>query len=230
MKRPPASDLDQPSSQTSPDLGLHLSYVALVTGSRRKQGSTQLVIETVLVESSTPRSLAAVEIISRETGETKASRHNGAQVHDVLDPGLAVRSHRSPEMCQTESFQSHTCAHRWMTIVKPCQPGTGFSSAHYHKYTPTRKGSLAVRYVAAAANSCPSCDKKGDYDGNLTRMVLDQPSQTGGLGNGYTMTDGRGNVLPWGQGNGVPVPMQRSTCPARMGPRPAASVNCCVVM
>lgn len=173
---------------------------------------------------------AAVEIISRETGETRASRHNGAQVHDLLDPGLAVRSHRPPEMCQTESFQSHTCAHRWMTIVKPCQPGTGFSSAHYHKYTPTRKGPLAARYVAAAANSCPSCDKKGDYDGNLTRMVLDQPSQTGGLGNGYTMTDGRGNVLPWGQGNGVPVPMQRSTCPARMGPRPAASVNCCVVM
>jgi hypothetical protein len=117
-----------------------------------------------------------------------------------------------------------------MTIVKPCNPGAGFSSTHYHKYTPARNGPFVARFVAAAANSCPNCDKNGDYDGNVTRMVLETPAQIGGLGNGYTMTDGRGNILPYGQGNGFLMPMQYSTCGTVRVSQPGAGMNCCIVM
>jgi len=183
-------------------------------------------------------------------GDAGSHIATNSQPHDTLLSAATVdsnltHSQTTPHfltMCQTESFASHTCAHKWMTIVKPCRHGGGFSSSNYHEYIPARQGAFAPRYIAATANSCPSCNKKGDYDGNLTRMVIENPAQMGGLGNGYTMTDGRGNVLPSGQGNvlpsgqgnGFPVPVRYSACgAARVGrPRPRAGqgMGCCAIM
>ena len=137
-------------------------------------------------------------------------------------------------MCQTEGFKSHTCQHKWMTIVSPCKPGAGFSTNNYHQYTRARPGPLAAKFISAAANSCPSCDKKGEYDGNVTRMVSDQKDQWGGLGNGYSMTDGQGNVLPYGQGNGTPMPShygyKYTSCGTVRVSQPGTSMGCCNVM
>jgi hypothetical protein len=105
------------------------------------------------------------------------------------------------KMCQTELFKSATCAHKWMTIVRPCTNTTSFSSSKYHTYKPVRKGPFAPKYITAPANSCPSCDKKGDYDSDMIRFVLRDGNgrrahvQGGNLGNGYDLTDGYGNVI-----------------------------------
>lgn len=34
-------------------------------------------------------------------------------------------------------------------------------------------------FEIAAANTCPNCDKRGQYDGNVTRMVLRQNGMSG---------------------------------------------------
>ncbi|OCT53490.1 hypothetical protein CLCR_10966 [Cladophialophora carrionii] len=100
-------------------------------------------------------------------------------------------------MCQTETFKSHTCPHQWMTIVKPCGPKASFKN-QYHTYEPVRRGLkklIQPGAIPAPANSCPNCDKKGDYDANMTRIIIQNPWEAGNMGNGYNMTDGRGNVL-----------------------------------
>jgi hypothetical protein len=100
-------------------------------------------------------------------------------------------------MCQTETFKSHTCHHQWMTIVKPCRPNASFND-QLHQYKPVRGGLRKLtqsKYISAPANSCPNCDKKGDYDADTTRFILKSPWEAGNIGNGYNMTDGMGNVL-----------------------------------
>jgi len=100
-----------------------------------------------------------------------------------------------PKMCQTELNKSFTCRHRWLTIVKECQPGMGFNQ-QIHPYTPARSGWFQPKYFSAAAKTCPNCDKKGEYDWNKTRIILDNKWDQGTMGNGYSMTDGYGRPLP----------------------------------
>jgi hypothetical protein len=128
-------------------------------------------------------------------------------------------------MCQIEKFQSHTCAHKWMSIVKPCRPNASFNN-RLHKYKPVRsglQGFLQPGYISAPANTCPNCDRQGDYDAERTRFILESPANAGNLGNGYDMTDGHGNVLRpkyqygWG---GIRI---------RVPPYPRQG-GCCVVM
>jgi len=104
-------------------------------------------------------------------------------------------------MCKTESFRSHTCPHTWKTVVEACHLG-GFNG-HQGAFQddPARKGLFPPRYIAAPSKSCPSCDKKGDYDGNQTRIELKRSDYKGNLGNGYNMTDGYGQALPVRQWN-----------------------------
>jgi hypothetical protein len=143
-------------------------------------------------------------------------------------------------MCQTESFKSCICSHKWMTIVSICEPGAGFNRYERHQFTKTRKGPLQSRFVSAGAHTCPSCDKKGNYDGNLTRIVLEKGQASGNLGNGYDMTDGRGNVIPVGghgdaqypsgYGNGSPgYTINGVAAPNQTRPS-SAQVVCCLVM
>ncbi|EHY58002.1 uncharacterized protein HMPREF1120_06020 [Exophiala dermatitidis NIH/UT8656] len=107
-------------------------------------------------------------------------------------------------MCQIESYRSSTCGHKWVTIVKRCgSPGTGFNKDNaVHSYTRARTGLLEPKYLSVAAGGCPNCDKRGNYDANETRMILgpDNIDARGTLGNGYSMTDGYGNVLPVSSG------------------------------
>ncbi len=84
-----------------------------------------------------------------------------------------------------------------MTIVKPCGPKASFKN-QYHIYKPARSGLKKLAQpgaLSAPANSCPNCDKKGEYDANMTRIIIQKPSEAGNMGNGYNMADGRGNVL-----------------------------------
>jgi hypothetical protein len=112
-------------------------------------------------------------------------------------------------MCQTELFKSATCAHKWMAIVKPCTNTASFSSSKYHTYKPVRKGPFTPKYITAPANSCPSCDRKGDYDSDMIRFVLRDGDgwgahvNGGNLRNGYDLTDGYENVIQPQYGYGM---------------------------
>ncbi|KAK6381976.1 uncharacterized protein PV06_03197 [Exophiala oligosperma] len=109
-------------------------------------------------------------------------------------------------MCTVELVKSHTCRHKWVTIVKKCNRGSaGFDAGHLHHFEPARPGLFRSRYISAAAHTCPECDKKADYDASTTRIIVDNVYDRGTLGNGYTLTDGYGNPLPvyhWGGGGG----------------------------
>ncbi|KIW73544.1 hypothetical protein PV04_01651 [Phialophora macrospora] len=141
-------------------------------------------------------------------------------------------------MCQTETFKSHTCPHQWMTIVKPCGPEASFRN-QYHTYKPARSGLKKFAQpgaLSAPANSCPNCDKKGEYDANMTRIIIEKPWEAGNMGNGYNMTDGRGNVLhtrfaPGGHG---PPGARYTACGVsrtRVHPQqPWEQNGCCMVM
>ena len=137
-------------------------------------------------------------------------------------------------MCQVETFKSHTCPHEWMTIVKPCGPTASFKD-QYHRFKPARKSlGKTPRPISAPANSCPNCDKKGDYDANLTRIILKNAREAGNMGNGYNMTDGRGNVLqPARQHGGLPLGASYTACGVSrtsVPQQPWRQNGCCVVM
>ncbi|KAI1611584.1 hypothetical protein EDD37DRAFT_428904 [Exophiala viscosa] len=125
-------------------------------------------------------------------------------------------------MCQAELNKSFTCRHKWLTIVRKCEDGGGFNDNHLHKYRPARLGLFHPKFASAAANTCPNCDLKGDYDTKTTRMILDDPRDRGTLGNGYTMTDGYGRpllVYNWNQYAGygyTSCGMTRTSAPAQM--------------
>ena len=113
-------------------------------------------------------------------------------------------------MCKTETYKSHTCNHKWMTIVKPCETGASFNN-QCHNWKPARSGLKKITqpsYLSAPANSCPNCDKKGEYDAGLTRMILEKPSQMGNMLNGYNMPGGGVTVTQPtdGYGAGIMVP------------------------
>ena len=99
-------------------------------------------------------------------------------------------------MCKAELNKSHTCHHKWLTIVKECKEGAGFDGNHLHRFKTARPGLFQPRYASTAANTCPECDKKADYNSKTTRMIVDNRMDRGTLGNGYTLTDGYGNALP----------------------------------
>ena len=75
-------------------------------------------------------------------------------------------------MCTATGFKSRTCAHKWLTITKPCGTGKGFDSCHLHSFDGENAFLGGPKYFWAPANSCPECNKKGQYNGNVTRMVL----------------------------------------------------------
>jgi hypothetical protein len=75
-------------------------------------------------------------------------------------------------MCRATAFQSRTCRHRWLTITTPCSPAVGFDNAPHHRFDTDTALLGGPKYVPAPAHSCPECNKKGQYDGNRTRMVV----------------------------------------------------------
>ena len=100
-------------------------------------------------------------------------------------------------MCRVERFRSPTCPHKWMTIIAPCSPSSNFSTVqlNIHIFQPVRNRIWDPEYVMAPPHTCPNCNMRSNYDATMTRIIL-EPGQGGGLGNGYTMTDGYGNILP----------------------------------
>jgi hypothetical protein len=123
-------------------------------------------------------------------------------------------------MCTATAFKSHTCPHKWLTITLPCGPGMGFDTCARHTYTGQTSLCGGPRFIPAPAHSCPTCNKKDQYDGNKTRMVLKDQTQFGtgywygGAGGGYGPNGGYGtNGFGYGGGYAGRVP-----------------VVCCVVM
>lgn len=75
-------------------------------------------------------------------------------------------------MCEAVAYKSTLCRHRWLTITKPCAPRFGFTTPPCPdiKCSSTNMCGEA-KYMKASANSCPSCDLKGQYNANTTRML-----------------------------------------------------------
>lgn len=64
----------------------------------------------------------------------------------------------------------------------------GFNSVGIHHFKTSHNWYGGVKYFKAPMKSCPDCNKKGQYDGNKFRMVLDygdDPIKFGGPGGGY---------------------------------------------
>lgn len=73
-------------------------------------------------------------------------------------------------MCRTVYWKSPTCEHRWLSIGQPCPKDAGFDKCKALK----TKGLLPFTpggSVRAAHGTCPKCDLKGKYDGNMVRML-----------------------------------------------------------
>jgi hypothetical protein len=87
-------------------------------------------------------------------------------------------------MCIATVFKSATCLHKWLTITLPCGPGMGFDHCARHTFTGPTSICGGPRYILAPAYSCPTCNKKDQYDGNKTRMVLRDQTPIG-IGYGY---------------------------------------------
>ena len=135
-----------------------------------------------------------------------ASRTNSAdqRIQDT-HPTPQSPTCQSRTMCTAELVKSHTCHHKWVTIVKECNKDGGFEAGHLHHFEPARPGLFRSSYISAASHTCPECDKKADYNPSTTRIIVDNAKDRGTLGNGYTLTDGYGNPLPvyhWGGGLG----------------------------
>jgi hypothetical protein len=84
----------------------------------------------------------------------------------------------------------------------------GFNSLGIHKFHTSHTWWGSTKYFKAPMKSCPDCNKKGQYDGNKIRMVLDygdDPVKYGGpggqMGGEYSGYGGYGT----GMGVGGPV-------------------------
>jgi hypothetical protein len=111
-------------------------------------------------------------------------------------------------MCHATGLRSSTCRHKWLTITSPCATGMGFNSLGIHKFHTSHTWWGSTKYFKAPMKSCPDCNKKGQYDGNKIRMVLDygdDPVKYGGpggqMGGEYSGYGGYGT----GMGVGGPV-------------------------
>jgi hypothetical protein len=111
-------------------------------------------------------------------------------------------------MCHATGLRSSTCRHKWLTITSPCAAGMGFNSLGVHKFHTSHTWFGGTNYFKAPMKSCPDCNKKGQYDGNKIRMVLDyghDPIKFGGpggqMGGEYNGYGGYGT----GMGGGSPV-------------------------
>ena len=74
-------------------------------------------------------------------------------------------------MCLTQGFKSYTCHHRWLTITHPCGPDRGFDNCR--RLTAQQPSLFSGRqtWYYATAGSCPVDGLKGNYDGNMIRVV-----------------------------------------------------------
>ncbi|KAK0661576.1 hypothetical protein QBC41DRAFT_235899 [Cercophora samala] len=71
-------------------------------------------------------------------------------------------------MCKIVHYKDFHCGHRWAVITLSCYPGFGFDNC------PSLFDGRAKPYpqkVVAQGHLCPTCDLKGQYDRNYTRMV-----------------------------------------------------------
>lgn len=78
----------------------------------------------------------------------------------------------SDKMCRVVYYKSPTCEHRWFYIARRCGEKKGFNECRVfkpHGFIPHYVGSP----ILAPPRQCPECDKGGKYDGNDTRMVLE---------------------------------------------------------
>ena len=95
-------------------------------------------------------------------------------------------------MCRAAAYKSSTCPHRWLTVTSPCGPGMGFDSAHGHSFTGETALFGGPRFLEAPAHTCPHCNKKDQYDPNLTRLVT---GNAGCCGYDYGYGYGGGPVI-----------------------------------
>ena len=120
-------------------------------------------------------------------------------------------------MCTSRFVKGATCDHTWTEIVTPCAEGKGFGNCSSFNDGKIRKGSGLKRY-RAPEEFCPTCDKKGDYDGNLIRTI--KATTYGGVW-GF---QGASKSAP-----GLHCVLGRQKSFPRKKPEPVGIV-CCVVM
>ena len=82
-------------------------------------------------------------------------------------------------MCTSKFLQGYACIHTWAEIVTPCAEGKGFSNCSTFTDGMIHKRS-GLRRSIAPKESCPICDKKGEYDGNKMRTI--KSTSYGGVG------------------------------------------------
>lgn len=107
-------------------------------------------------------------------------------------------------MCCTTAYKSATCRHRWLTITTRCSPYAGFTNTPIHQFQFDSTSLFGgPHYQKASAGSCPTCDLKGQYDGNTTRIVLSRGGVAAGhiplttIRTGTNISNG-GGVVPQG--------------------------------
>ena len=89
-------------------------------------------------------------------------------VRNTLNPTISHQLYLC-SMCQTAYFESQTCLHYWIVITRPCAPERGFDTCPRFA-----DGLVAKRRLSpfpAPANTCPTCDLGGTFDGSKVRMV-----------------------------------------------------------
>lgn len=73
-------------------------------------------------------------------------------------------------MCTAKLLKSPTCEHWWAEILKPCADDRNFGNCP--SFQDGKARNLKTNpWTKAEKDTCPKCDKKGDYDSNATRMV-----------------------------------------------------------
>ena len=73
-------------------------------------------------------------------------------------------------MCRTRHFHSPKCGHEWYKIITPCDKDKNFSNCESFKNMRLRSSAENITRNMPLGE-CPECGKKGEYDGNMIRMV-----------------------------------------------------------
>ena len=100
---------------------------------------------------------------------TNIGKAFGASTISVCTPG-PTSTPAIIFMCTSKFFKGASCDHTWTEIITPCAEGKGFGNCSSFSDGKIRRKS-ELRRSTAPEKSCPTCDKKGDYDGNKIRTI-----------------------------------------------------------
>ncbi|KAH8704820.1 hypothetical protein BGW36DRAFT_2206 [Talaromyces proteolyticus] len=109
-------------------------------------------------------------------------------------------------MCIVTLHETHTCAHRWVTLHTACHqikllndddnttqnennndnipPKAGFNTCpHLNDTDDKLRTRYVVEYIIGSDDECPRCVKRGQYDRNECRVIRDTEYRLGfGMG------------------------------------------------